>query len=215
MNQAGGPTLIPGIAEAICERILRGQLREGEVIHQTELAKELGVSPVPLREALRRLEAEGLVTFLPYRGTIVAPITAVEVREGFAAAVAIGLIMIPEAVQRLKPADLETLQGLAELLDGGDAGLDDVLQFYTVLLQPAGMPWLLDMVRKIILRCIRFFPVTQANRRALQHVRPTRLELVEACCSGDAERATRVFTEYHQVRCEGLVKAHAQREWQP
>ena len=55
MNQPGGPTLIPGIAEAICGRILRGELREGEVIHQTELAKELGVSPVPLREALRRL----------------------------------------------------------------------------------------------------------------------------------------------------------------
>lgn len=215
MNQPSGPTLIPGIAEAICDRILRGQLREGEVIHQTELAKELGVSPVPLREALRRLEAEGLVTFLPYRGTIVAPITAMEVREGFAAAVALGLIMLPEAIPRLKPEDFEALVALAGLLDGGDAGIDDVLQFYTVLLQPAGMPWLLDMVRKIILRCIRFFPVTQANRRELQHVRPTRLELVAACRSGDADAAVRAFTDYHRVRCEGLVKAHARREWQP
>lgn len=215
MNQPSGPTLIPGIAEAICDRILRGQLREGEVIHQTELAKELGVSPVPLREALRRLEAEGLVTFLPYRGTIVAPITAVEVREGFAAAIALGLIMLPEAVRNLKPADFEALHGLAELLDGGDAGIEDVLQFYTVLLQPANMPWLLDMVRKIILRCIRFFPITQANRRELQHVKPTRAELVEACRSGDPDAAARAFTDYHRIRCEGLVKAHAQRESHP
>ena len=52
MIRSGDPTLIPGIAEAICDRILRGQLREGEVIHQTELARELGVSPVPLRAVL-------------------------------------------------------------------------------------------------------------------------------------------------------------------
>ncbi|HZU52497.1 MAG TPA: GntR family transcriptional regulator [Holophagaceae bacterium] len=215
MSQAGGPTLIPGIAEAICDRILRGQLKEGEVIPQTELAKELGVSPVPLREALRRLEAEGLVTFLPYRGTIVAPITEAEIREGFAAAIALGQIMLREAVPKLKPGDFEALEALAELLDGGDAAIDDVLQFYTLLLQPAGMPWLLDMVRKIILRCIRFFPATQANRRALQHVKPTRLELVAAFRTGDRDAAARVFADYHQIRREGLVKAHAQRDWKP
>ena len=215
MNQPGGPTLIPGIAEAICGRILRGELREGEVIHQTELAKELGVSPVPLREALRRLEAEGLVAFLPYRGTIVAPITANEIREAFAAAIALGLIMLPEALPRLLPQDFEKLTVLAVKLDGGDATQEDVLSFYTTVLQPAGMPWLLDMVRKIIIRGIRFYPVTQANRRALQHVKPTRLDLVEACRSGDAERAKRAFTDYHRIRCEGLVKAHAQRESHP
>jgi DNA-binding GntR family transcriptional regulator len=213
--RSGDPTLIPGIAEAICDRILRGQLREGEVIHQTELARELGVSPVPLREALRRLEAEGLVTFLPYRGTIVAHITELEIRECFAAGIALGLIMLPESLPRLLPEDFGKLTALAEKLDGGDATQEDVISFYTTLLQPAGMPWLLDMFRKITTRGIRFYPVTQANRRALQHVKPTRLDLVEACRSGDAERANRAFTDYHRIRCEGLVKAHTQREWQP
>ena len=215
MIQPGDSTLIPGIAEAICDRILRGELREGEVIHQTELAKELGVSPVPIREALRRLEAEGLVTFLPYRGTIVTPITALEIREGFAAGIALGLVMLPEALPRLGPSDFDALRSLAEVMDGGDARQEDVLQFYTLLLQPAGMPWLLDMFRRIVIRGIRFFPVTQANRRELQHVRPTRLELVAACESGDEETAKRAFTDYHRIRCEGLVRAHAQREWQP
>ena len=209
------PTLVPGIAEAICDRILRGELREGEVIHQTELARELGVSPVPLREALRRLEAEGLVTFLPYRGTIVTPLTETEIRECFAAGIALGMIMIPEAIPRLLPQDFELLHELAEKLDGGDATQEDVLAFYTTLLQPAGMSWLLDMFRKITTRGIRFYPVTQANRRALQHVKPTRLDLVEACRSGDIERAKRAFAEYHQIRCEGLVKALSQREWTP
>lgn len=215
MNQAGNPTLVPGIAEAICDRILRGDLKEGEVIHQTELARELGVSPVPLREALRRLESEGLVTFLQYRGTIVTPITALEIKEGFAAGIALGLIMLPEAVPRLSPADFSLLRSLAERLDGGEADLADLLRFYTLLFEPAGMPWLLSIFRNIILRCIRFFPTTQANRRALQHVKPTRLELVEACRSGDLEAANRAFSDYHRIRCEGLVKAHAQREWAP
>ena len=212
INPGSSPTLVPGIAEAICGRILRGDLKGGEVIPQKELAKELGVSPVPLREALRRLEAEGLVTFLPYRGTIVTPLTVTEIREAFAAGIALGQIMIPEAVARLKPADYDALMSLAGLLDGGDAAMEDVLEFYTILLRPAGMPLLLDMVRKIIMRTVRFFPMTQANRIALQHTKPTRADMVEACRSGDIEAAKRVVAEYHQVRCEGLVRAFLQEE---
>ncbi len=209
------PTLVPGIAEDICDRILRGELREGEVIHQKELAKELGVSPVPLREALRRLESEGLVTFLQYRGTIVTPITATEIREGFAAGIALGLIMLPEALPKLRPADFDALKSLAKVLDEGEAHAGDVLQFYTILLEPAGMPWLMDLVRKIISRHIRFFPLAQANRIELQHVKPTRMDLVEACESGDLDSAKRAVTDYHLIRRDGLMKALAKREWKP
>lgn len=212
MSAGQSPTLIPGIAEAICARILRGGLKGGEVIPQRELAKELGVSPVPLREALRRLEAEGLVTFLPYRGTIVTPLTEAEIWEAFAAGIAVGLVMVPEAVRRLKRADLEALGSLARLLDGGDAAIEDVLEFYTILLRPAGMPLLLDMIRKIIMRTVRFFPMTQANRIALQHARPTRMDMVEAFRSGDIEAAKQSVADYHRVRCEGLVRAFRQEQ---
>lgn len=206
------PTLVPGIAESIRSLILQGRLKEGDVIHQTELARELGVSPAPFREALRRLEAEGLVAFLPYKGTIVAPVTASELSEGFTAAIALGLLMLPAALPRLRDEDFAELRELTEVLDRGDASLDHVLRFYTTLLRPSGMPWLFDLFRGIILRSVRIHPLTQANRVRLQDTRPTRSELVEACASGDLEAAKAAFAAYHEVRRAGLMAALAQRE---
>src|SRR5215212_9900740 len=69
--------------EAVRERILRGDYPEGEPLRQDALAEELGVSRIPIREALRQLEAEGLVTFNPHRGAIVSTLSLAEIDEIF------------------------------------------------------------------------------------------------------------------------------------
>src|SRR5438105_1199471 len=69
--------------EALRERILRGDYPEGEPLRQDALADDLGVSRIPVREALRQLEAEGLVTFNPHRGAVVSSLSLEEIRELF------------------------------------------------------------------------------------------------------------------------------------
>src|ERR1043166_1378508 len=69
--------------EALRERILRGDYPEGEPLRQDALADELGVSRIPVREALRQLEAEGLVTFSPHRGAVVSVLSLEEIAELF------------------------------------------------------------------------------------------------------------------------------------
>src|SRR4051812_530007 len=69
--------------EALRERILRGDYPEGEPLRQDALADELGVSRIPVREALRQLEAEGLVTFNPHRGAVVSSLSLEEIDELF------------------------------------------------------------------------------------------------------------------------------------
>ncbi|MBS1785457.1 MAG: GntR family transcriptional regulator [Acidobacteria bacterium] len=215
MTSVKGEALVPGIAEAICGLILQGSLREGEVIHQTDIARSLGVSPVPVREALRRLEAEGLVTFLPYRGTIVTPMTKSEICEIFDAGLALGEITILAALPFFKAADFEALEGLAGRLDGGGGTMQDLLDFYDILSAPARMPLIQDMIRRVVMRGVRLFDLTQANREALQHVHPTRLELVQACRSGDAQVVKKVLVDYHHVRRDGLLQAFTQRTRRP
>lgn len=56
------------VMRAIRDAILDGRLEAGSRLNQDEIAAELGVSRMPVREALKDLEAEGLVTFYPYRG---------------------------------------------------------------------------------------------------------------------------------------------------
>ncbi len=59
---------------SIQERILRGQLRPGQRVTIEVLSRELGMSPTPIREALRQLEAEGLVVYRPHAGARVAEV---------------------------------------------------------------------------------------------------------------------------------------------
>src|SRR5260221_14622935 len=76
-------TAAEAVAEALRTRILSGELREGFQLRQEVLAAELGVSRIPLREAFRQLEGEGLVTIVPHHGTLVSVLSVEEIGELF------------------------------------------------------------------------------------------------------------------------------------
>src|ERR1044071_628876 len=61
-------TVAAEAAEILRQRILSGALRGGQPIRQEQIAQELGVSRIPLREALKKLQAEGFVTLAPHKG---------------------------------------------------------------------------------------------------------------------------------------------------
>ena len=76
-------TLASLTLDSLRERILRGHFPEGEPLRQDAIADELGVSRIPVREALRQLESEGLVTFQPHRGAVVSTLSLDEIAELF------------------------------------------------------------------------------------------------------------------------------------
>ena len=69
-------TMAEEVAAVLRARILSGRLVGGEPIRQEHVAKELGVSRIPLREALSQLAAEGFVTLVAHKGAVVAPLSA-------------------------------------------------------------------------------------------------------------------------------------------
>jgi DNA-binding GntR family transcriptional regulator len=78
------PTLLTDyVTDQIRARIVLGQMRPGEWVPMDLLAKELGSSRVPLREAVRQLEAESLVTSIPRRGAVVSQFDEGDVRDSF------------------------------------------------------------------------------------------------------------------------------------
>ncbi|MBR9857361.1 MAG: GntR family transcriptional regulator, partial [Gammaproteobacteria bacterium] len=70
-------------ADCVRTMIIEGELKEGQRIHEPELCQQLDISRTPLREALKVLHSEGLVTIEPNRGAWVATITPEEIREHF------------------------------------------------------------------------------------------------------------------------------------
>jgi DNA-binding GntR family transcriptional regulator len=104
-------------------RVLTGALAPGVAVNQAELAAEFGVSPTPVREALRRLESEGLVIFIAHAMVMVAPLDLQELDELYAIRVNLDSFAGRLAAANRTPEDLALLQQLLE--PSGDAALTD------------------------------------------------------------------------------------------
>lgn len=146
----GGMTL-----DAIRDRILSGAYLEGEPLRQDAIADELGVSRIPIREALRQLEAEGLVIFNPHRGAVVSSLSIKEIDEVFELRASIEVELLRIAIPKL---ETEHLARAGEVLARYDDALNtrNVLaygqlnwQFHSTLYDPADRPVTLAIAQRL------------------------------------------------------------------
>ena len=107
------------IAAALRQAILQGRYVANQPLRQDRLADELGVSKVPLREALVQLRAEGLVAFKPNRGAVVTELSADEADEIFTMRVALEAKALEKAIPRLRSADFIRAKGGIGYFGGG------------------------------------------------------------------------------------------------
>ena len=92
------------------QSILTGELKPGERLMEIHLADKLGVSRTPIREAIRKLELEGLVTMIPRRGAEVAQITEKSLRDVLEVRRALDALAVELACERITPSQLEQLR---------------------------------------------------------------------------------------------------------
>lgn len=198
------------IAEVLRQAISDGRLAAGRPLRQVELAAELGVSRIPLREALRRLEAEGLVRHSPHRGAVVAELSWQEAREIGEMRLALELLALRRAVPRLDPATLDRAEALlAEAERTTDPGRWSALnrQFHTALYAPSERPLLLAHIERLHHNLDRYMRLVLGD---LGHQRVSQDEhaaLLAACRAGDAETACAVL-EHHIATADARLVAH-------
>lgn len=97
------------VADAIIDAILDARILPGTKIPEQELADQLGVSRVPVREAIRILEAQGMVTTRPKAGTYVTKLTQQEIDDGFRLRAALEEFALREALQQLSAEEWDEL----------------------------------------------------------------------------------------------------------
>jgi DNA-binding GntR family transcriptional regulator len=98
------------IAGLIEEAIVSGELTPGSVLRQEQLSERFGVSRTPVREALRRLAALGLVSFEPNRGVRVRTLSRDDLREAFLVRAELEALVTEEAARKMTPENLEELE---------------------------------------------------------------------------------------------------------
>jgi DNA-binding GntR family transcriptional regulator len=114
------------IAERLSEAIVSGRLKPGAPIVQSQLAAELGVSRAPLREALNKLEEEGLVVNVPYKGTIVALLDRRDVEELRSLRLVMEEFAASLLIEHLTDGDLAALEEIfEEMKDAAERGVEE------------------------------------------------------------------------------------------
>lgn len=98
------------VFKTLRQAILTGQLEPGERLMEIQLAKRLGVSRTPIREAIRKLELEGLVTMVPRKGARVAQITQKSMKDVLEVRVALDALAVQLACERITEEELEHLR---------------------------------------------------------------------------------------------------------
>jgi DNA-binding GntR family transcriptional regulator len=105
-----GHSLVDGIAATIHARVLNGTIPRGSRLRQEALAAEFGVSRTPVREALRKLQASGIVELQPNRGAVVRGPSAREIREAYEVRAELEGLAAELATVRIGDADLRRLR---------------------------------------------------------------------------------------------------------
>ncbi len=202
-------TLAIRIADRIRDSIVRGRFSGGEPLKQAALAAEFGVSLIPVREALRLLEAEGFITVASYRGAVVAPISPEELTELIELRVVLDAMLLRAAAANLTDEDLNRA---LELLEARDATSDPIDWFrlnwemLETLMAPADRPLLFGVVMQLHHRSQRYYRVFGAlsskPERPFSRVR----DLIDALRRRDVDEACRILIQDYRKAAETLAR---------
>ncbi|MDQ2102475.1 GntR family transcriptional regulator [Azospirillum isscasi] len=197
------------------EAILTGVIAPGTPLRQEELADTFGVSRMPVREALRQLEARALAEFHPHRGAVVAEISAADGADIGAIRMALEPMALRLSLPALTAADLDQAEELIAEMDGeADPGRMGELnrRFHMTLYARAGRPRLLALAEQHLLAADRYLRFQFAALGYLPRSQDEHRALLAACREGDADTACRLVAEHVGQAAEQLAAFLSARE---
>ena len=198
------------VYEELKMQILTGAIVPGTRMMEVELAQEMGVSRTPIREAIRKLEKEGLVTIEPRRGAYASQISTsdmveiLEVRqnmEGLAAFFAASR-MQPEKMEELKEASSK----YNDAVTSGD--IENMIKydtkFHRIIVESCNNKILLQMIEQLQELVLRFRYIYYDNFKRAEHMPEEHAMIMNAIASKDAE-AAREAADVHIDRLKELI----------
>lgn len=141
------------VADRLQEEILSGELRAGDQLKQRDIARRMGVSSTPVREAIARLAAKGLVLLEAHCPPTVAMAESERIRENFLVRASLESLAVRLATPRLSNETLDELEAINNRmseLPNDDEGVSDLnRQFHTTLVEAAELPLLSHLISQL------------------------------------------------------------------
>ncbi len=200
------------VYEKVRAAILSGEIPEDSELNQVALARRFGVSTIPVREAIRQLQADGLVASVPYQRARVRALSTEQLEELLAIREELEVVGIRRHGVLLDRAQLEDIGLLNDRLatiDDGQAWLQGDWELHTLLL--GGATVTADIVSGLRRRIhTALNAITRESARHRDAVAEHR-RIIEALREGDADRAEEAMREHIRNTGQGLLAAFAQR----
>lgn len=189
-------------------RILTGEVRPGQAIRAEQLAAELDVSRVPIREALKILEGEGQVAYRPHHGYTLAELDLGDLREIYRIRRLLEDEAAHVALPRLTDGDLAEMReaiGEMETLDDDVAAMAEAnRRFHMTLLEASEMPHLLHHVRLLWNASDHYRSVYYLDDAHRREVHADHRRIVEACEDRDEAALIGALDEHRDRAIDGL-----------
>ena len=212
-------TLKANVTDLIREAIIKGDLPANSVLNQAQIAEQLGTSRGPVREALGRLEQEGLIKNVPYKGVVITSLTPRYVKELYSLRGALETFAVSRAIENLNDTYLEKLEQIikdmneaATVKDEDSLGTIDLI-FHETIVEMAQH----DLLKKTwttleigLKRCLherhKIYP-------SLDQVVGSHPAIVDAMRARDSETAMQLMAEHIQDAGEKLFE-QMKDEWE-
>lgn len=203
LDQVRSATLRGQVYESLANAVLSGELAPGTRLVETEIAAWLGTSRGPLREAMRRLESEGLVVVMPRRGTYVIDPTGHDVRELYEVRAALEGFAVAGALDAIRASVLDDLESRLTELDAAaqDERWMDVAildsEWHEPLVEAAGNDRLVQIWRTVNGPLLALFAQSGREVYGAEDIRARHAELLRAIRDDDADRVEVAVREHY------------------
>jgi DNA-binding GntR family transcriptional regulator len=200
MDEAAAPVLTADAVTAqLRNMILTGRVAIGVQLKQEALARHFGVSRIPVREALKRLQAEGLVEHTPHAGSVVAAQSTFDLIQALDIRIGLETRALALAVPKMKPDDIKAARAVIGRYDASEnprewAELN--IEFHQTLYRPCSRPKLLKMIEEIVRSVDIHLRAQQSSRVGRKSPQAEHRAILAACVARDVELATRLLQEH-------------------
>lgn len=208
------------VFQTLRQAILRGELKPGERLMEIHLAQKLGVSRTPVREAIRKLELDGLVLMIPRKGAVVAEITVSDLEDVLEVRMALEELAVKHACRRITQEQLKELTVLAEefrkSLQGGDVGAcaQADMAFHDAIYESTGNNRLIQILNNLRERMYRYRMEYLKDQQSHAQLLKEHEEICRALQERDEKAALASISCHIERQKEHIISVLNQKEQQ-
>lgn len=203
-----GSSIQNRIENTLREQILHGSIKPGGRINVRQLEKVFGVSHIPIREAIRRLEAEGLVVNVPQRGAVAAAASLDELDDVYDLRRLVEPQVVRRAVAKMSDTQRDTIVTAFDRLERAENGAKDIpfseahWDFHWSVLAPGSTGEIERLIHKLWRVADRYVRLTNSVVVDVAHDHHS--QLCAACLAGDGEMAASVLETHLHLTGDAL-----------